>query len=96
VTVNCSAPTKVEVDAAEKVLAEAHGQHPDGYWRDLARECLERASEAQLAGFIAVVDREIEGREVPDRLLRDVLDPERYAGLVSDQALDAALGEGRR
>jgi hypothetical protein len=54
-----AAPTKVEVDAAERVLAEAHGCNPDGFWRETAVAVLEAASEAQLRDFIRVVDVEL-------------------------------------
>jgi hypothetical protein len=56
---DCTTPTAVEVDAAEKVIADWAGQSPDGYWRTLATEVLEAASEAQLKEFILVTDREI-------------------------------------
>lgn len=58
--VNCSAPTRVEVDAAEKVLADAHSQPADGYWRTLAEDALQAAKDAQLREFIAIVDREFD------------------------------------
>lgn len=53
-------PTTAEVDAAEKVLAEAHGQNPDGYWRPLAEAALEAASDARLTDFLTTVDREFD------------------------------------
>lgn len=57
---NPSAPARYEVDAAERVLADAHNQPCDGYWRSLAEAALEAAKEAQLREFIVIVDREFD------------------------------------
>jgi hypothetical protein len=59
-TVNTTAPSIVEIDAAEKVLAEAHGHPVDGYWRDIGRSVLEAARDARLAEFIAITEREFD------------------------------------
>lgn len=61
--INVSAPSRAEVDAAERVLAEAHGQNPDGYWRALAEAALEAAKDAELCGITALIDLEIENTE---------------------------------
>jgi hypothetical protein len=54
--INTTRPTRGEVNAAEKVLAEAHSQPCDGYWRSLAEAALEAAKDAQLSEFAAEVD----------------------------------------
>ncbi|MCW3018620.1 MAG: hypothetical protein JWN10_928 [Solirubrobacterales bacterium] len=56
--VNVTEPTRVEVNAAERVLAEAHGWKNDGYFAELAKCCLEAARDARLAEFVAITDRE--------------------------------------
>jgi hypothetical protein len=38
--------TAAEVDAAEAVLAESHGEKQDGYWRPTVEEMLRAAREA--------------------------------------------------
>lgn len=48
-----------EIDAVERVLSEADGHMPDGYWRALARDSLEAARDARLAELSAVIDREL-------------------------------------
>jgi hypothetical protein len=89
---NCTAPTPtaVEINAAGRELAEAHGCHPDGFWRETARAMLEAASEAQMAEFIVEIDRL-------------VVHDHRYEGATQAFAvghalggtLDAELGQGR-
>lgn len=87
--INVSAPTRAEVDAAERVLAEAHGQNPDGYWRALAEAALEAAKDAAMADIGAAIDREIVFCETALAA---------YWGSPMDRvgaAWDTALGEGR-
>jgi hypothetical protein len=65
-------PSKAEVDAVERILAEAcDGTAPDGYWRHTAEDALEAAKAAQQAEvdtFVSIVgpafDRALEGRTV--------------------------------
>lgn len=61
--INVSAPSLAEVDAAERVLAEAHNHPMDGYWRPLAEAALEAAKDAELDGITALIDLEIEDTE---------------------------------
>jgi hypothetical protein len=82
-------PSAAEVSAAEKVLAEAHGCNPDGYWRPLAEAALEAAKDAGLGEITALIDLEIENTE---RALAA------FRGSPMDRvgaAWDTALGEGR-
>jgi hypothetical protein len=73
---------------------------PDGYYRPVAEAVLTAATEAQLRDWVEIVDRELDanlaedftrGRTVPDTLVGHVVH-----GLVGEDTLDAALGEGRR
>jgi hypothetical protein len=88
---DCTTPTAVEIEAAERVIADWAGQSPDGYWRTLAIEVLEAASEAQLKEFILVTDREIA--------------VDHYAGVLAEASMNRAgtfdlerdgLGDSRR
>lgn len=56
-------PTRAEVDAVEKVLADAHSQPCDGYWRPLAEASLEAAADIRLNTFVDLIDRDIEACE---------------------------------
>lgn len=42
-------PTRAEVDAAELVIAEAHDEPADGYWRSVAEAAIVAARKAQQA-----------------------------------------------
>jgi hypothetical protein len=79
--VQTTEPTRVEVDAAERVLAEAHGWKNDGYFRELGRAVLEAASDARMAEFVREAEADFERRM---DLIGDDHDP-----------WDLALGEGR-
>ena len=52
--------TVAEIDAGERVLAEAHGCNPDGYYRAQAEAVLEAGEEAALKELLGVIDDEIE------------------------------------
>lgn len=54
--INSTRPSSAEVTAVERVLAEAHNQPMDGYWRSLAEASLEAAKDAQLREFVKEVD----------------------------------------
>ncbi len=65
--IDLATPTPAELDAAERVLAEAHGMESDGYFRSLALAALEAAKDAQLDEFMERCD-DIEA-DVWDRAL---------------------------
>lgn len=67
---NSSRPSTAEVDALERVLSEAHGQNPDGYWRALAEEGLEAAKGAAMRDAVAAIDAEIAGTQELIQILR--------------------------
>jgi hypothetical protein len=79
--VQTTEPTRVEVDAAERVLAEAHGWKNDGYFRELGRSVLEAVRDARMAEFVRETEVEFERRM---DLVGEDHDP-----------WDLALGEGR-
>lgn len=54
--INSTRPSSAEVTAVEHVLAEAHNQPMDGYWRPLAEASLEAAKDAQLREFVKEID----------------------------------------
>ncbi len=59
---NFREPTEAQVDAVERVLADAANDPVDGYHRALARECCEAMLDAELAEFAAVVHQEFGDR----------------------------------
>lgn len=54
--VNTTRPTNAQVTAGERVLAEAHGQRMDGYWRPLAEAVIEAAEDVKLREFVAEIE----------------------------------------
>ena len=71
-------PSKAEIDAGEKVLAEATNSLPDGYWRSTVEDVLIAAHkeswQAMLKGLdgIAMLDAEIAGYQESDRARRSL------------------------
>ena len=80
--VSLPAPAEHEVDAVERVLADAHSQPCDHYWRSIAAECLEAAKQAQLQSVLASIDAEVATR-VPASLMIDVLDRRQSASAAT-------------
>lgn len=50
--------THAEVDAVEMVLADAHSETADGYYRPLAEACLEAAKDAALREALGAAEDE--------------------------------------
>ena len=96
-------PTTAEIDALERVLAEADGHMPDGYWRTLAEDGLEAARRAAMADELRRLDAEIAWTNGLLDMLRAAsmnrIDPvKHYKGVLADAKIDGLfhqLGKGR-